>query len=68
MNFCILISSSLQVTMPFPPPAPLPQYDSPAVLHEVEHDLVQHLLDEGRADPKVSDHLRAEAGQPGQYP
>lgn len=45
-----------------------PSCDSPAVLHEVEHDLVQHLLDEGRADPKVSDHLRAEAGQPGQYP
>lgn len=52
--------------MPFP--CHPPQYDSPAVLHKVEHDLVQHLLEEGRADPKISDHLRAEARQPGQSP
>lgn len=33
---------------------------SPAVFHQVQHDLVQHLLNECGVDPHVSDGLRRE--------
>lgn len=37
----------------------------PAVVHQIENNLVQHLLEQGRADPEVLDSLRGKAGQPG---
>lgn len=37
----------------------------PAVVHQIENNLVQHLLEQGGADPQVLDSLRGEAGQPG---
>lgn len=37
----------------------------PAVVHQIENNLVQHLLKQGSADPQVLDPLRGQAGQPG---
>lgn len=36
---------------------------SPAVLHQVVHDFIQDLFEEGRADPEVLDGLRRQVGQ-----
>lgn len=38
---------------------------APAVVHQIENNLIQHLLKQGCADPQVFDSLRDEAGQPG---
>ena len=38
---------------------------SPAVFHQVHHDLVQQLLHEGCADPEVSQGLRRDVGRLG---
>lgn len=38
---------------------------SPAVVHQVHHDLVQDLLHERRADPQVLEGLRRHVGQLG---
>lgn len=37
----------------------------PAVLHQVEDNLVQHFLKQSRPDPQVLDSLWGEAGQTG---
>lgn len=42
--------------------------DLPAVFHQIEHDLVQHLLEQGGADPQVLNPLWDEGGQPGHLP
>lgn len=42
-----------------------PLSNVPAVLHQVEDNLVQHLLKEGRPDPEVLHSLRGQAGQAG---
>lgn len=38
---------------------------SPAVLHQVVHDFIQDLFEEGCADPEVPDGLRRQVGQLG---
>lgn len=40
------------------------QVAAPAVVHQIENNLVQHLLKQGCADPEVFDSLWGEAGQP----
>lgn len=41
------------------------QVTAPAVVHQIENNLVQHLLKQRCANPQVLDSLRGEAGQPG---
>ena len=41
-------------------------HNIPAVVHQVEDNLVQHLLKQSRPDPQVLDSLRDEARQSGQ--
>lgn len=42
-----------------------PCQPSPAVLHQVVHDFIQDLFEEGCADPEVFDGLRGQVGQLG---